>query len=48
MREQRNHVGLRNINLRIKMYYGEDYGIFIKSQKGKGTTVTVCIRKEQM
>lgn len=46
MREQGNHVGLRNINLRVKMYYGEEYGLFIKSRLGKGTTVKVCIRKE--
>lgn len=46
MREEGNHVGLRNINLRIKMYYGEDYGIFIKSKPMEGTIVTVCIRGE--
>lgn len=41
-----NHVGLRNINLRLKMYYGDEYGLFIESSENKGTTVTVCIRRE--
>lgn len=47
MEGQNNHVGLRNINLRLKMYYGEDYGISIKSKLREGTTVTVCIRRSK-
>ena len=44
--KKRNHVGLRNINLRLKMYYGETYGLLIESKKDVGTVVRVCIRKE--
>ena len=44
--KKRNHVGLRNINLRLKMYYGEAYGLLIESKKDVGTVVRVCIRKE--
>lgn len=40
------HVGLRNVNRRIKLYYGELYGLSIKSEQGIGTTVTVCIPKK--
>lgn len=36
-------IGLSNINNRIKLLFGEDYGIRIESQIGYGTTVTVKI-----
>lgn len=32
-------IGLRNVNLRIKMTYGDEYGIKIDSSKGGGTRV---------
>ena len=32
-------IGLRNINERIKLYYGSGYGLDISSQPAKGTTV---------
>lgn len=34
-------VGLRNINERIKLFYGEAYGILVESTAGFGTTVTI-------
>lgn len=36
-----NHIGLSNINQRIKYSYGDQYGIILSSEKGRGTTVTV-------
>ena len=36
-------IGLRNVNRRIKLQYGEKYGVFVKSQKGVGTTVYASI-----
>ncbi|WP_317890812.1 sensor histidine kinase [Paenibacillus arenilitoris] len=42
-----NSIGLSNINNRIKLLFGEDYGVEIESQIGFGTTVNVkipCIR----
>ena len=36
-------IGLKNINERIKLYFGNDYGISIESQKGVGTRVTVTV-----
>lgn len=44
--EKGNHVGLRNINLRLKMFYGESYGLVITSCLDKGTKVTICIPEE--
>jgi two-component system sensor histidine kinase YesM len=42
-RQRRYHIGLGNVNRRIKLYYGEQYGLDIKSAAGVGTTVTVRI-----
>ncbi|MBZ4663877.1 MAG: hypothetical protein JG776_1592 [Caloramator sp.] len=34
-------LGLRNVNQRIKLYYGKEYGICIESKEGGFTVVTV-------
>lgn len=36
-------IGLKNINSRIQLYYGEQYRVNIVSETGKGTTVTICV-----
>lgn len=41
------HVGLANINMRLKLYYNKDCGIKIKSEEGKGTTIRIIFPKEQ-
>lgn len=35
--------GLANVNERIRMFYGPEYGLHIESEKGVGTKVTVTI-----
>ena len=35
--------GLANVNERIRMYFGDYYGMQIESGQGVGTTVTVTI-----
>lgn len=35
--------GLANVNERIRMYFGKEYGMQISSEKGKGTTVEIRI-----
>ena len=37
----KRHIGLSNVNQRIKLRYGQDYGINIMSEEGLGTTVTI-------
>lgn len=37
---ENKHIGLANVNQRIKLIYGEEYGCHIKSDD-KGTTVTI-------
>ncbi len=40
--------GLRNVNERIQLEYGEGYGLSVASQKGVGTCVTVRIKKRNV
>ena len=35
--------GLANVNERIRMYFGAEYGLTIDSAKGEGTKVTIVI-----
>jgi two-component system sensor histidine kinase YesM len=37
------HIGLRNVHDRIRYYYGEGYGLTLKSEPGIGTTITVRV-----
>lgn len=39
----KNGVGLNNVNERIQLYYGEEYGIQVNSKEGKGTEVIVTL-----
>ena len=38
--EEKRHVGLKNIYDRVRLYYGEGYGLTLVSEPGKGTTIT--------
>lgn len=42
-----NGVGVYNVQKRLKLYYGEDYGITYTSDLGKGTTATITIPGRQ-
>ncbi|MFT3984146.1 MAG: histidine kinase [Lachnospiraceae bacterium] len=45
------HIGLLNVNLRLKLQYGEKAGILIRSETGKGTVAEIIIpfeRKEHV
>lgn len=39
-------VGLINVHDRLRLYYGEDCGISITSEKGNGTTVTLTLKEQ--
>ncbi len=41
-----DYYALRNINSRIKLYYGEQYGMQIESEYGTGTRVTIKVPAE--
>ncbi|MDU0200642.1 cache domain-containing sensor histidine kinase [Paenibacillus sp. MAH-36] len=36
-------VGINNVDERLKLYYGKEYGVHIQSRLGEGTTVTIII-----
>lgn len=36
-------VGLKNVDKRIKLYYGSSYGVNVVSEPGKGTIVTITL-----
>lgn len=43
MESSQTSIGLRNVNMRLQLYYGEHYGLKIHSTKGYGTTVTITL-----
>lgn len=40
---QSNGVGVYNVQKRLQLYYGNEYGITYESKKGEGTTATITI-----
>lgn len=36
-------LGLRNVHQRIRLFYGDAYGLSIRSIPGKGSEVTICL-----
>lgn len=43
--KESSHIGINNVNQRIKLYFGDEYGVFIESEEGMGTAVTVRFPK---
>lgn len=39
-------IGLTNVNKRVKMYHGEEYGLSVRTDKGKGTAITITLPRE--
>lgn len=44
---QSNGVGVYNVQKRLQLYYGSEYGITYESEKGLGTTATITIPGNQ-
>lgn len=42
-----NGVAIENVNRRLKLYYGENYGLNYESRINEGTTVSVIISKRE-
>ena len=42
------HVGLRNVNWRLRLLYGEDYGLKIQSKVGVGTSCSLVMPKVEL
>jgi len=41
--ETSNGIGLHNVSKRVKLYYGDNYGINLESELGIGTTITIYL-----
>ena len=41
--KESKHLGLSNVNQRIKLTFGEKYGVTISSIIGEGTTATIKV-----
>jgi two-component system sensor histidine kinase YesM len=41
--EQGSGMGVNNVNQRIKLYYGEEYGLQYESEPDQGTTVHIWL-----
>lgn len=41
MIKESRHIGVANVNQRLKLYFGAEYGIYLDSQEGVGTCVTI-------
>ena len=42
-----DHVGLRNVDARLRQVYGEDHGLVIDTAPGAGTLITLRVPKFQ-
>ncbi len=47
MGKQDNRVWNCNVNRRIKLYYGEEYGLILESEPDIGTKVIVVVPKNR-
>lgn len=41
------HVGLRNVDARLRQVYGDDHGLVIETAPGEGTLITMRVPKSQ-
>ncbi|MCC3374408.1 sensor histidine kinase [Cohnella sp. REN36] len=46
MREESDSLGMGNVNARIKLMFGDAYGLYVDSAEGAGTTVKLVIPSE--
>ncbi len=44
--ESTEHIGLLNVNMRLRLFYGRGSGITFISQPGEGTTIRIAFQKE--
>ena len=42
-RDGTEHIGLKNVNQRIKLYYGDAYGVSVESMPCRGSSFTLTL-----
>lgn len=45
--KENEHIGMKNVNQRIKLCFGEEYGVTVEGKEGAGTKVKIVIPKVQ-
>ena len=40
---EKGHIGVSNVNQRLKLQYGEQFGVTVDSTLGKGTKITIMM-----
>ena len=43
--DNKESIGLKNVNERLRNKYGKEYGLILESEINKGTTATMVIPK---
>lgn len=46
--EQGDSIGLLNINARIKMLFGDAYGLYVESESGEGTRIHMLLQRRDV
>ena len=41
--KESRHIGVTNVDQRLKLYFGEEYGLTVESRERIGTTIRVRI-----
>lgn len=44
--QESEHIGLNNINIRLKLHYGKEYGLTIDSEENAGTKLTLHLPRQ--
>lgn len=47
-KDSKGGIGLQNVNERIKLHYGSEYGLQVESRLGQGTTVIMKLRNDKL
>ena len=45
--DEKKHFGVYSVDHRIRLYFGDEYGINIESIHGEGTTITIRVPMEK-
>jgi len=45
LKEESESIGVRNVDRRIRLHYGDEFGLDIRGKWKKGTVITLCIPK---
>ena len=47
-RQKGSGIGVINVKKRLDIYYGSPYGLSVESEADEGTTITICLPKQEL